>query len=87
MGIVRTQSVLKMNTLGLDKETSPSDLERPVGHDYLAAMEICLNLSPKHVIKEFIDKWQRITESHKNTGAPPRNRSAKLHAEEIVAAY
>ena len=28
-----------------------------LGHDHLATTEIYLNLSPEHVIKEFIDKW------------------------------
>ena len=28
-----------------------------LGHDRLATTEIYLNLSPEHVIKEFMEKW------------------------------
>ena len=30
---------------------------RKKGHDRLATTEIYLNLSPEHVIKEFMEKW------------------------------
>jgi integrase/recombinase XerD len=32
-------------------------VQRLLGHDHLATTEIYLNLSPEHVIREFIDKW------------------------------
>jgi integrase/recombinase XerD len=32
-------------------------VQRLLGQDHLATTEIYLNLSPEHVIREFIDKW------------------------------
>jgi integrase/recombinase XerD len=41
----------------VQKGISLPALQRLLGHDHLATTEIYLNLSPEHVIKEFIDKW------------------------------
>ena len=41
----------------VQKGISLPALQRLFGHDHLATRKIYLNLSPEHVIKEFIDKW------------------------------
>lgn len=41
----------------VQKGISLPTLQRLLGHDRLATTEIYLNLSPEHVIKEFMDKW------------------------------
>jgi integrase/recombinase XerD len=41
----------------VQKGISLPALQRLLGHDRLATTEIYLNLSPEHVIKEFMDKW------------------------------
>lgn len=41
----------------VQKGISLPALHRLLGHDHPATTEIYLNLSPEHVIKEFIDKW------------------------------
>ena len=34
-----------------------SALQRLLGHDRLTTTEICLNLSPEEVLREFREKW------------------------------
>jgi integrase/recombinase XerD len=49
-----------MNTFSVtavQKGISLPALQRLLGHDRLATTEIYLNLSPEHVIKEFMEKW------------------------------
>jgi integrase/recombinase XerD len=41
----------------VQKGISLPALQRLLGHDHLATTEIYLNLSPEHVIKEFMEKW------------------------------
>jgi integrase/recombinase XerD len=41
----------------VQKGISLPALQRLLGHDRLATTEIYLNLSPEHVIKEFMEKW------------------------------
>jgi len=41
----------------VQKGISLPALQQLLGHDHLATTEIYLNLSPEHVIKEFIDRW------------------------------
>jgi len=41
----------------VQKGISLPALQRLLGHDHLGTTEIYLNLSPEHVIREFIDEW------------------------------
>jgi len=41
----------------VQKGISLPALQRLLGHDHPATTEIYLNLSPEHVIKEFMEKW------------------------------
>ena len=41
----------------VQKGISLPALQRLLGHDHLTTTEIYLNLSPEHVIEEFVTKW------------------------------